>query len=351
MLNILPSQRDLLYEMISISTDLRSTSVLSDAQLARAAQSGDAASLGVLLERHRAPLYALALRFLGHGPDAQDAVQDTFLTALRTIDRLREPEAVGGWLRGILRNVCLRRLRERQEEIHFERPEREFESAFVEPSVEEAIERLTTREWVWSALGRLPEDLQLTAALRYFSSYSSSYEEISAELGVPMGTVKSRLNTAKLKLAEALLQTAGLEHDETRRLTEARATFFETAYAEYNQAKGYDLLASAYSEDLVFSRSNGDVFTRGYEFLVGDMERDLELGVKMHPTEVISSKDVSVIEFDIESPPGNPRGCPPAFSQVAVYRDYKIYRLHWHLPPRPVREGYWENYLPPTAVP
>ena len=88
--------------------------MLTDTQLARAAQSGDAASLGVLLERHRAPLYVLALRFLGYGPDAQDAVQDAFLTALRTIDRLREPEAVGGWLRGIQRNVCLRRLRERQ---------------------------------------------------------------------------------------------------------------------------------------------------------------------------------------------------------------------------------------------
>ena len=62
--------------------------MLSDAQLARAAQSGDAASLGVLLERHRAPLYALALRFLGYSSEAQDAVQDTFLTALRTIDRL-----------------------------------------------------------------------------------------------------------------------------------------------------------------------------------------------------------------------------------------------------------------------
>jgi RNA polymerase sigma factor (sigma-70 family) len=313
--------------------------VFSDAQLARAAQSGDAASLGILLERYRAPLYALALRFLGHRPDAQDAVQDAFLTALRTIDRLREPEAVGGWLRGIQRNVCLRRLRERKEEIHFERPEREFESGFLESSVEETIEHLTTREWVWSALGRLPEDLQLTAALRYFSGHSS-YEEISTVLGVPMGTVKSRLNTVRLMLAEALLEMAGLEHDETRRLTEARANFFETAYAEYNQAKGYDILASAFSGDLVFSLSNGKVFTRGYEFLVGDMKKDLELGVKMHPTEVVSSKGVAVIEFDIESPPGNPRGCPPAFSQVAFYRDDKIHRLHWHLPPRPVREGY-----------
>ena len=229
--------------------------MLSDAQLARAAQSGDAANLGVLLERHRAPLYALALRFLGYGPDAQDAVQDAFLTALRTIDRLREPEAVGGWLRGIQRNVCLRRLRERQGEIHFERPEREIESTLLESSVEEAIEHLTMREWVWSALGGLPEDLQLTVALRYFSGHSS-YKEISAVLGVPMGTVKSRLNTAKLALAEALLKTASLEQDETRRLTEARTNFFESAYAEYNQAKGYEVLASAYSKDLVFSVSS-----------------------------------------------------------------------------------------------
>ena len=57
-----------------------------DAELARAAQGGDAASLGILLERHRAPLHALALRFLGHGPDVQDAVQEAFLIALRTID-------------------------------------------------------------------------------------------------------------------------------------------------------------------------------------------------------------------------------------------------------------------------
>ena len=322
--------------------------MLSDAQLARAAQSGDAASLGVLLERHGAPLYALALRFLGYGPDAQDAVQDAFLTALRTIDRLREPEAVGGWLRGIQRNVCLRRLRERQGERHFERPERDIELTFLESSVEEAIENLTTREWVWSALGRLPENLQLTVALRYFSGHSS-YEEISAVLGVPMGTVKSRLNTAKRMLAEALLKTASLEQDETRRLTQARANFFETAYAEYNQAKGYEVLASAYSKDLVFSVSNRGVFTRGYEFLVGDHEKDLELGLKMHPTEVVSSKGVAVIECDIETPPDNPRGCPASFSQVAFYRDEKIHRLHWHLPPRPLREAYWENNQPPAG--
>jgi RNA polymerase sigma factor (sigma-70 family) len=320
--------------------------VLSDAELARAAQSGDASSLGILLERHRAPLYALALRFLGHGPDAQDTVQDTFLIALRSIDRLREPEAVGGWLRGILRNLCLRRLRERQGEIHFEEElPRRVESGFLESSVEKVIDRLAMREWVWTALGRLPENLQATAMLRYFGRHSS-YEEISAVFGVPVGTVKSRLNTAKLRLAEALLETVRLQHNEIRRLTEARANFFEAAYAEYNRAKGYDTLASAFSEDLVLSISNGKVFTRGYEVLVGDMERDLESGQKIHPKEVISSKDVAVIECDVENPPDNPRRCPTAFSQVAVYREGKIHRMHWYLASRPVREGSWEAALP-----
>jgi RNA polymerase sigma factor (sigma-70 family) len=311
--------------------------VLSDAELARAAQGGDAVGLGILLERHRAPLFALALRFLGHGPDAQDAVQDAFFIALRTIDRLREPEAVGWWLRGIVRNVCLRRLKERQKKITLGEVSWGVESVFLESSVEEAIDRLAMREWVWTALGELPENLQVTAMLRYFSGHPS-YEEISAVLGVPIGTVRSRLNTAKLRLAEALLQTAGLEHDETRRIAEARANFFEAAYMQYNRGKSYDILASALSEDLVFSLSNGRVFTRGYQFMIKDMERDLEAGEKVHPKEVISSKDVVVIECDVENPPDNPRRCPPAVSQVAVYRDGKIHRMHWYL----ATEG-WET--------
>ena len=109
-------------------------------------------SLGSCSNATRAPLYALALRFLDHSSEAQDAVQDTFLTALRVIDRLRKPQAVGWWLRGILRNVCLRRLRERQQKCHFERPEGDLEWVFLEFSVEEAIDRLAMREWVWSAL-------------------------------------------------------------------------------------------------------------------------------------------------------------------------------------------------------
>ena len=62
--------------------------MLSDAELVREAQGGDATSLGILLERNRASLYSLALSMLGYGPEAEDIVQDTFLVALSSIDQL-----------------------------------------------------------------------------------------------------------------------------------------------------------------------------------------------------------------------------------------------------------------------
>ncbi len=318
--------------------------MLSDAELVRSAQGGDTTSLGLLLERYRAPLYGLALQILGHGPEAQDAVHDTFLIALRKIDQVREPTAVGGWLHTIVRNVCRMRLREGQGELLFEELPRCIESEASEVSVEESIDRLAMREWVWTALGRLPEALQVTVVLRYFGSHAS-YEEISATLGVPVGTVKSRLNGAKIKLAETLLETTGLEHGEARRVVESRTRFFRAAYDEHNQGDGYDILASAFSEDLVLSISDGTVFTGGYEFMIEDIEKDLAAGRKIYPTRIISSKDVSVIECDVENSPEDPFHCPQTFSQVAVYHDGKIRRMYWYLAPRPERECCWEVTL------
>src|SRR5215210_2959639 len=222
--------------------------VVNDAQLVRAAQGGDVTSLGLLLERYRAPLYGLALQILGHGWEAQDAVHDTFLLALRKIEQVRDPAAIGGWLHMVLRNVCRTRLRERQGEILFEELPLYAQRRSPEPSPEEVVDRLAMRTWVWTALASLPEVLRVTAMLRYFGS-NASYEEIASILGVPVGTVRSRLNQVKVKLAEALLSTAGLVHDETRLLTESQERYWRVAFDEYNRKRDYEMLASTFSAD------------------------------------------------------------------------------------------------------
>ena len=310
--------------------------MLSDSEFVRAAQGGDATSLGFLLERYRAPLYGLALQILDRGPDAQDAVHDTFLVALRKIDQVHEPAAVGGWLYAILRNVCRMRLREGQREMLLDELPRHIDQRGSEPSTEEYVDRLAMRDWVWTALSELTENLRVTAMLRYFGSYAS-YEEISAILGVPVGTVRSRLNQVKVKLAEALLQTADLEHGEARLLTESQTRFFGAAWDEYSRGQGYEILASAFSHNPALVLSDGTTHARGW--MVEEFEGDLEAGMKLRLTNVVAGKDVTVIEGDYENPPDDPFRCPPAISMVAFYRDARIHRMHLHFASRPERKG------------
>lgn len=88
---------------------------MSDTELARGAQCGDQASLGMLLSLHQAAMRAVALNLLGSGAEADDAVQDAMLVALSKIGERRDPAAAGAWLRTITRNCCLMRLRARRE--------------------------------------------------------------------------------------------------------------------------------------------------------------------------------------------------------------------------------------------
>lgn len=311
--------------------------VLDDADLVRAAQGGDATSLGVLLERYRAPLYGKALGILGYGPQAEDAVHDTFVAAMRKLDGLREPEAVGGWLHAVLRNVCLMRLRAGQGEILFDEMQPHAREPSSEVPVEDSIDHLAMREWVWTAFSELPEALRVTAMLRYFGSYAS-YEEIAAILGVPVGTVRSRLSQAKLKLADALLATAGLAHDEARRLTESTTRYFGAAAEQINSGQGYELLLNAYS-DAPTCVVNGGRTLHGRGAVISSLEDDLEAGIKLHPTNVLASKDITIFEANFENPRDDPLHCPPATTQVHFQRDGLTHRVHLHFAPWPREEG------------
>src|SRR6185437_10435412 len=75
-----------------------SAGALQDAELVRAARAGDSTSLGILFERYRPHLLALAISLLGYRVAAEDAVHDTFVVALTRLADLKDPAAVGRWL-------------------------------------------------------------------------------------------------------------------------------------------------------------------------------------------------------------------------------------------------------------
>jgi hypothetical protein len=149
-----------------------------------------------------------------------------------------------------------------------------------------------------------------------------------------VGTVCSRLSQVKVKLPEALLRTAGLEHDEARNVAESQRPCTAAWTGEYNRAEGYELLASTFSADAAWAYTSAKV-VRG----VPSFEGDLEAGMKLHPTNVLASKDVTVMEADFENPRDDPFHCPPAPSLVFFYRDGRIHRACQYYALRPQKRG------------
>ena len=203
--------------------------VATDAELVAAARGGDGAALGLLLERHRPRLFATAVRLVGYRSDAEDAVQETCLAATRHIGSVRDPESVGAWLQAVVRRACLQHERWRR---NGELPTDPLPELIDDrPGPEDRIERLELRDWIWGALQRLPEPLRVSAMLRYFGSYDS-YDEVATILGVPIGTVRSRLSEAKIKLAEALLASAALIDDDVRVRARLRQRFWTDEFQD-----------------------------------------------------------------------------------------------------------------------
>jgi RNA polymerase sigma factor (sigma-70 family) len=140
--------------------------VLSDVELTRAAQSGDVTALGALLARHEAGMRAVALAVLGRTADAEDAVQDAAVVALRRIGDVRDPAAVGPWLKMVVRNTGRARLRSTRD-IPVDGGWDLAPSTQVTP--EELLERHAMRDWLWRAIEDLSPPVRLVMVLRHFS--------------------------------------------------------------------------------------------------------------------------------------------------------------------------------------
>lgn len=285
--------------------------MIGETDLVRAACAGDAGSLGFLFERYRPRLLATAYRSLGYGSEAEDAVHDAFLIALRRIGTLSDPAAVKAWLDAIVRNVCRGYRRDaRTVPLDDRRPD----LAAILEDPEEQLDRLEMRDWVWKALERLPESLRTTVLLRHFGYYSS-YEEISEELAIPVGTVRSRLAEARRRLTEELTALSPGPDVDERRTRESWNRFYVGAFEKVNQGRR-DVFVDHLLPDMVVI--SGRKLFRGRGKLELEIDGDIATGTLSHPMRVFSSGNVTVVDCKVTNPPNDPARCPVGFALVVV---------------------------------
>jgi len=183
-----------------------------DAALLAALRAGDDQAFERFVRAYGGRMLAVALRFLHHEQDAQDAVQDAFLSAFKSLDQFKGAARLSTWLHRIVVNAALMKLRSRRR-----KPERAIEDLLPEYSedghrthpgeqwavtFDTAVGDRETRELVRRSIGRLPESYRTVLLLRDIEQHST--DETAELLGLTGGAVKTRLHRARQALRTLL---------------------------------------------------------------------------------------------------------------------------------------------------
>ena len=178
-------------------------------RLVEQAREGDDAAFTELVDLDGDLCYAIAFRILRDAERAQDAVQQAFLLAWRELPRLRDPERFGPWLHRLLVNACYEELRRHR------RWSTHIRILPVDgPNGPDPTVSVDDRDALDRAFERLTPQHRAVFVLHHHAGLSLA--EVADVVGVPVGTVKSRLHYATRTLRTAIVADSQVESTEAR---------------------------------------------------------------------------------------------------------------------------------------
>ena len=190
--------------------------------------AGEADAFGLLVEEYQGPVYNLALRMCGNPEDAYDLAQEAFFRAWRGLSGFQFESAFSTWLFRLSSNVCLDFLRAKKRRptlslttaAEDDDEATQFDIVDPQKSPEEILLAAEERQTLARAMNELPAEYRQILTLRAINDLS--YTQISEILQIREGTVKSRLNRARLALRNKILQIGNNFGSETSVHTEGR---------------------------------------------------------------------------------------------------------------------------------
>ncbi len=179
----------------------------SDEILISRFQQGDNYAFDLLVKRYKEPLLNFVYRFLGEKNEAEDIVQETFLRLFKNKHYYKEIAKFSTWIYTIASNLAKTELRKRKRRnlysiSYYMSTEKDYDIPDYETNPEIDVNSVITDQIIQKAINKLSPKFKQVIILRDIQGFS--YEEIAEIVGIPLGTVKSRVNRARLKLQEDL---------------------------------------------------------------------------------------------------------------------------------------------------
>jgi len=175
----------------------------SERELVRLCLNREEDAWRMLVTRYQRRVYNLCYQFFGKVGRAEDMTQEVFVKLYGALHRYNFDMEFSTWLMSVARNLCIDFYRRHKKERMVDIEEIPMAVAPESTGPAAALERQEAHRQVHRGLMRLSEELRMAVILRDIQGYG--YDEIGAIMGVPLGTVKSRINRGRLELARALM--------------------------------------------------------------------------------------------------------------------------------------------------
>lgn len=178
-----------------------------DRRLIAECRRGQSAAFGILVRRHQDRLYNTVFRLLGNSEDAQDVVQESFISAYQSLVSFKGDSLFFTWLYRIAMNAAISLKRKKKSAVSLDSGSKHdlvidpFDQS-VDNQPGDALEREEEQARLQAALDRLSTEHRTVIVLKDIDDLK--YEEIAEILAVPVGTIRSRLHRARLELREIL---------------------------------------------------------------------------------------------------------------------------------------------------
>lgn len=178
-----------------------------DMALVERCRRGDLGAFEELYRAHAGKLFSVACRMLGNPADAEDLLQEIFLSAHRKLDSFRGESALGTWLYRLATNQCLDYLRSRAARTNQVTDGLDDESGLCQPGSRGLAEQAVTKMDLERAVAQLPEGCR--AAFVLHDVQGLEHREVAQALGIAEGTSKSQVHKARVRLRTLLMGGGG----------------------------------------------------------------------------------------------------------------------------------------------
>jgi RNA polymerase sigma-70 factor, ECF subfamily len=175
------------------------TTPVPEIDLIQRVVDGQREAFDEIMRSHEDRVFSVCLRIMSDRDRALDATQETFLTVFRKAGQFKGNSALGTWIYRIAVNTCYDQLRKAKRRRTDPMPDHMDP---VDPSAEDAVEAAGLRPEIQEALAAVPTDFRTAVILSDIEGMS--FPEVAAVLGIPIGTVKSRIFRGRRILAERL---------------------------------------------------------------------------------------------------------------------------------------------------